>query len=198
MDGAPGGMALMDLYPSYTLQMGAVMKAWLTRTERMAKGMVAPAGAWTSALLRGLAKVVDSPKSVDKFIEGMTMSHGQWLALIEDSLVLRERFNAAFSDYDVILAPPTMTTAFPHDASLFATRRLKIDGRMRHYSDLFMWIAPATLLGLPATSAPVARTPEGLPVNVQIIGAPCEDRTTIRFAQLLAPLQGESMARLAA
>lgn len=196
--GAPGGMALMDLYPSYTLQMGAVMKAWLTRTERMAKGMVAPAGAWTPALLRGLATVVDSPKSVDKFIKGMTMSHGQWLALIEDSLVLRERFNAAFSDYDVILAPPTMTTAFPHDASLFATRRLKIDGRMRHYSDLFMWIAPATLLGLPATSAPVARTPEGLPVNVQIIGAPCEDRTTIRFAQLLAPLQGESMARLAA
>ena len=195
--GSPAGMDLMDLYPSYTLQMGAVMKAWLTRADRMAKGMVAPAGAWTPALLRGLAKVVDSPKSVDKFIEGMTMSHGQWLALIEDSLALRERFITAFNEYDVILAPPTMTTAFAHDASLFATRRLKIDGHMRHYSDLFMWIAPATLLGLPATSAPVARTAEGLPVNVQIIGAPYEDRTTIRFAQLLAQMQGQAMVGLA-
>lgn len=195
--GSPAGMTLMDLYPSYTLQMGAVMKAWLTRAERMAKGMVAPVGGFTPALLRGLAKVVDSPKCVDQFIEGMTMSHGQWLALIEDALVLRERFNSAFRDYDVILAPPTMTTAFPHDDSLFAMRRLSIDGRTRHYSDLFMWIAPATLLGLPATSAPVARTAEGLPVNVQIIGAPYEDRTTIRFAQLLAEMRGEAMARLA-
>ncbi len=195
--GSPAGMSLMDLYPSYTMQMGAVMKAWLTRAERMAKGMVAPVGGFTPALLRGLAKVVDSPKCVDQFIEGMTMSHGQWLALIEDALLLRERFNTAFSDYDVILAPPTMTTAFPHDDSLFAMRRLTIDGRTRHYSDLFMWIAPATLLGLPATSAPVARTAEGLPVNVQIIGAPYEDRTTIRFAQLLAQMQGEPMARLA-
>ena len=195
--GSPAGMGLMDLYPSYTLQMGAVMKAWLTRSERMAKGMVAPFMGWTPALMRGLAKVVDSPKSIDKFIEGMTMSHGQWLQLIEDSHALRERFNTAFQDYDVILAPPTMTTAFPHDASLFATRRLKIDGRTRHYSDLFMWIAPATLLGLPATSAPVARTAEGLPVNVQIIGGPYEDRTTIRFAQLLGQMREETMARLA-
>lgn len=195
--GTPAGMTLMDLYPSYTLQMGAVMKAWLTRADRMAKGMVAPMGGWTPALLRGLAKVVDSPKSVDQFIEGMTMSHGRWLDLIERAVVLRERFVTAFSDYDVILAPPTMTTAFAHDDSLFAMRRLKIDGRTRHYSDLFMWIAPATLLGLPATSAPVARTDEGLPVNVQIIGAPYEDRTTIRFAQLLAQVSGEAMARLA-
>lgn len=195
--GAPAGMGLMDLYPNYTLQMGAIMKAWLTRRERMAKGMVAPAMGWTPALLRGLSKVMDAPKCVDRFIEGMTLSHGHWLALIEASLALRERFSAAFRDHDVILAPPTMTTAFPHDASLFATRRLRVDGRLRHYSDLFMWIAPATVLGLPATSAPVARTPEGLPVNVQIIGAPCDDRTTIRFAQLLAQMQGEPMARLA-
>lgn len=193
--GAPAGLALMDLYPNYTRQMGALMKAWLTRSERMAKGMVAPAMGWTPALLRGLAKVMDTPKCLDKFVEGMTMGHGRWLASIEDSLVLRERFTAAFREYDVILAPPTMTTAFPHDASLFAMRRLMIDGRMRHYTDLFMWIAPATVLGLPATSAPVGRTPEGLPVNVQIIGAPYDDRTTIGFAQLLAQMQRQPTAQ---
>jgi amidase len=48
-----------------------------------------------------------------------------------------------------------------------------------------MWIAPATLMGLPATSAPVGETKEGLPVNVQIIGAEYQDKTTIRFASLL-------------
>jgi amidase len=48
-----------------------------------------------------------------------------------------------------------------------------------------MWIAPATLMGLPATSAPVGTTREGLPVNVQIIGAKYQDKTTIGFAGLL-------------
>jgi len=195
--GAPAGLTLMDLYPNYTIQMGALMKAWLTRSERMAKGMVAPAMGWTPAILRGLGKVMDSPKCRDTFVEGMTMSHGRWLASIEEALVLRERFCAAFDQYDVILAPPTMTTAFPHDDSLFAMRRVMIDGRMRHYSDLFMWIAAATVLGLPATSAPVARTAQGLPVNVQIIGSPYSDRTTIKFAQLLAENCKEPMARMA-
>ncbi len=195
--GTPANLGLMDLYPNYTLQMGALMKAWLTRGERMAKGMVAPAMGGTPALLRTLAKVMDSPKCIDKFVEGMTMSHSRWLSVIEDSLVLRERFMAAFEQYDVILAPPTMTTAFPHDASLFATRKVTVDGRARHYSDLFMWIAPATVLGLPATSAPVARTSEGLPVNVQIIGAPYEDRKTIQFAKLLSEMRGEVLAPMA-
>lgn len=195
--GSPAGLGLMDLYPNYALQMGAIMNALLTRRERMAKGMVSPAMGWTPALLRGLAKVMDSPKCVDKFAAGMTMGHARWLGVVEDALALRERFNAAFREHDVILAPPTMTTAFAHDASLFATRRLKVDGRMRHYSDLFMWIAPATVLGLPSTSAPVARTPEGLPVNVQVIGAPYEDHTTIRFAKLLGEMRGEVVAPLA-
>jgi amidase len=55
---------------------------------------------------------------------------------------------------------------------------------------MFMWIAPATLLGLPATSAPVGFTETGLPVNVQISGAPYEDKTTLRFAALLAAVTG--------
>ncbi len=39
--------------------------------------------------------------------------------------------------------------------------------------------------GLPATAAPIDKSPSGLPVGVQIIGAYLGDRTTIRFAELL-------------
>ena len=187
--GTPAGLVLKDLYPNYARQMGAFLNAALRRSERMAKGMVAPLGSWTPALLRMMGNVTDLPRHIDDFVDGLTMSHTRWLSVIEDALVLRERFCKAFDQYDVVLAPPTLTTAFAHDASLFATRKLKVDGRMRHYQDLFMWIAPATVLGLPSTSAPVGRTEDGLPVNVQIIGAPYADHNTIRFAQLMSQLQ---------
>jgi amidase len=41
------------------------------------------------------------------------------------------------------------------------------------------------LSGLPATAAPIGRSPEGLPIGMQIIGPALEDRTTLRFAELI-------------
>lgn len=52
--------------------------------------------------------------------------------------------------------------------------------------DMLNWIAPATLTGCPATVAPVGRTPQGLPVGIQIMGPFWEDATPITFADLVA------------
>ena len=64
-------------------------------------------------------------------------------------------------------------------------RAIDVNGEKRPYTDQMNWIALATLLGLPATSAPVGRDADGMPFGIQIIGAPGQDLTTIRFAQLL-------------
>lgn len=170
--------------------MGCLMKAWLTPAERRSRGMVAPLGAATAPLMKGLGRIASLPRHIDRFVAGLTMSHRGWLDLAEQGARLREGFLAAFQRHDVILAPPTLGTAFEHDHSLFAARKLKVNGQTRHYADQFMWIAPATLMGLPATSAPVGQTADGAPVNIQIIGAPYEDKTTIGFAALLASLCG--------
>ena len=53
------------------------------------------------------------------------------------------------------------------------------------YNNNFVWAAPATAAGLPATVAPIGRTDTGLPIGVQIIGPHLEDLTPIQFAQLL-------------
>jgi Asp-tRNA(Asn)/Glu-tRNA(Gln) amidotransferase A subunit family amidase len=50
---------------------------------------------------------------------------------------------------------------------------------------LFVWADPASTCGLPATAAPIDRSPTGLPIGVQIIGSYLEDRTTVAFAELL-------------
>jgi len=54
--------------------------------------------------------------------------------------------------------------------------------------DLLAWISMATAAYLPATVAPVGRTPEGLPVGVQIIGPYLDDRTTLEFAARLSEI----------
>ncbi|WP_319823059.1 amidase family protein [Marinobacter sp. LV10R510-11A] len=82
--------------------------------------------------------------------------------------------------------PITPTAAIRHDHSQpVFKRRITVAGQPRAYMDQFCWIAFATLLGLPATSVPIGRTKEGLPFNVQVIGAPGTDLTTIGFARLL-------------
>lgn len=52
------------------------------------------------------------------------------------------------------------------------------------------WSAFATLPGLPATVAPIGKTPAGLPAGVQIVAPMWEDGTAIGFATLLADLVG--------
>ena len=99
---------------------------------------------------------------------------------------MRYQIEALFQDIDVLLCPVTPTTAIPHDHSQpFFKRKIRVNGQARPYMDQFCWIALATLLGLPATSVPIGRTREGLPYNVQVIGAPGMDLTTLRFSQLL-------------
>jgi amidase len=53
------------------------------------------------------------------------------------------------------------------------------------YSDQSIWAGIAILVGLPATTMPIGKSPEGLPIGVQIIGGYLEDRSTIAFAELI-------------
>ncbi|ARB29231.1 amidase [Pseudomonas tolaasii] len=184
VQGAPAGASLERLFAAYLVQLGAKLGVSLPAGRRRFMGLMAP-------VLRGLGKVMDMPRHADKFYEGTGMSHAEWLMAHEQGLQLREAFLKTFDDFDVILAPPTFTTAFAHDQSnVISLRSLKVEGNKRHYADLYQWIAPATLMGLPATSAPLGLTRDGLPVGIQIIGAPFEDRTTIKFAECLADVIG--------
>jgi amidase len=100
-----------------------------------------------------------------------------------------------FERYDVLLAPVSLTVAFPHDHSEpIIYRRLQVNGKNKPYIDNLSWTAMAVVAGLPATVAPVGLSKSGLPVGVQIIGARYEDRTTIDFAKGLSELVGGFVA----
>jgi len=117
---------------------------------------------------------------------GALSSFAEWQQQNFRRLGFRAQWQAWFEQVDVFLSPVAFTAAFPHDHSEPQEQRtIATSAGPRHYMDLLNWIAPATLTGCPATVAPVGRTPDGLPVGIQIMGPFWEDATTITFADLL-------------
>jgi amidase len=116
-------------------------------------------------------------------LHGIVLSHREWLAADAGRRVLRQRWRELFAEFDVVVAPIMPTTAFPHDHSDTATRRIRIDGTDHPYLDQTALAGVATLPGLPATALPIGLS-GGLPVGVQAIGPAWGDRTTLRFAEL--------------
>ena len=103
---------------------------------------------------------------------------------------MRAAWMRYFSDIDVFLCPTNFTAAFPHDSRPFGERTISTPEGDRPYVNQSFWIAPASLAGLPAVSAPIGVTPAGLPVGAQIIGPHYEDDTAVTFAELLADVTG--------
>jgi amidase len=99
-------------------------------------------------------------------------------------MAARAAWGRHFEDVDVFLCPTNFTPAFPHDSRPFAERTITTPEGERPYTDQVFWISHASLAGLPAVSAPIGRTPAGLPVGAQIIGPLYEDDTAITFAEL--------------
>ena len=59
---------------------------------------------------------------------------------------------------------------------------LDVDGARVPYFDQTVWAGIATLNGLPATTAPIGRAANGLPIGAPVIGGFLDDPTTIASA----------------
>ena len=95
----------------------------------------------------------------------------------------RAAWQRFFETHDAFLLPATFTTAFPHDHSTPQSHReIPTPEGPRPYEDLYFWITFATIIGLPATIAPIGASSSGLPMGIQIIGPYLEDATPIDFA----------------
>jgi len=125
-----------------------------------------------------------------RHLRGATQRHRDWAVQDVMRQQLRQKWADFFDTYDVLICPPCPVVAMKHDHQHLYDRRLVINNRDRPYMDAVAWAGLAGVANLPATVLPAGRTPEGLPVGMQVIGPYLEDRTPIHFTRLITLILG--------
>lgn len=122
------------------------------------------------------------PLSVDRFIAGALQPAAWYLRAQRFRRVYRDRVNALFAHWDVLLAPAT-----PVAAPLLGSEWLDINGT-RHpcRPALGLLTQPVSFAGCPVVAAPLWPTGTGgLPIGVQVIAAPWREDLALRAAWAL-------------
>lgn len=157
-------------------------------------GASLPAPAQRSVIAEAAELPADSDSYVARFARVLSTRRVEYFAIAEQREMLRQAWHEFFTQYDLVLAPVSPTVAFEHDhrgidrpdpVSAGQARTTTVSGEQRPYFDGLQWPSLALVADLPATAVPTGRFVDGLPAGIQLIGPYLEDRTTLRFAQLL-------------
>jgi amidase len=94
--------------------------------------------------------------------------------------VLRSKTLEEMSGHPVLLCPVASIPAFRHEE-----RTWMVEGRAVEYLDAWRHTQWFNVLACPAAVVPVGRSPEGLPIGVQIVARPFEDETALGIAAVV-------------
>jgi amidase len=97
-----------------------------------------------------------------------------------ESDIIRGKLLEEMRKYPVLLCPVSSIPAFRH-----GERSWIVEGREVKYLDAMRFTQWFNTLGSPAAVVPVGKSPEGLPIGVQVAGRPYEDEVVLGIAQLL-------------
>ncbi len=119
-------------------------------------------------------------------LRGLAQNHREWIGHDDARQRLRAGWEAMFERFDAVIAPIATTPAFQHEFSVPRhLHMVEIDGQSRPIADNYFWIGIPAVAYLPATAIPAGRSPDGLPIGMQIIGPEYADLTCIAIARHL-------------
>lgn len=117
--------------------------------------------------------------------DGLTQSGHEYMHLVARRQFAQYQWREYFKSTDIIIAPITLDSAFPHQTKPMHERTLMIDNVERSYMENILYPSVAIFTGLPSTTIPAGLDDKGLPIGLQIIGPYLEDRTTLKVAELI-------------
>jgi Asp-tRNA(Asn)/Glu-tRNA(Gln) amidotransferase A subunit family amidase len=101
----------------------------------------------------------------------------EWMNTMIGRDALRGNLLRKMEQYPILLGPVCAIPAFRHDE-----REWTVQGRQVEYLKAMSYSQWFNLLGTPGMSVPVGKSPESLPVGVQVIGRPWEDEAVLAVA----------------
>lgn len=116
-------------------------------------------------------------------LDGVEISHGDWLRAGNARRQARLVFDAFFEDYDVLICPVARTAAFPQmpEGKRFE-RMITVNGMQEPEFVQLFWAGYSGVVHLPSTVGPMDQI-GGLPVGYQAIAGFGRDRTSLAFAR---------------
>jgi Asp-tRNA(Asn)/Glu-tRNA(Gln) amidotransferase A subunit family amidase len=87
--------------------------------------------------------------------------------------------------FPILLCPVAAIPAFKH-----RERSWTVEGKTVEYLDAWSYTEWFNLLGFPAAVVPMAQSPEGLPIGIQVVGRPWEEELVLRVAAQLEAQRG--------
>jgi amidase len=172
------GFAVERLLPE---ELEAIRKIWWNLFGRAGQFVMGPlyAGreAELSPILAGFIRMVrkEPPLTLAEFID----------TLLERDAI-RSRFLRQMENYPVLICPACAVPAFRH-----GERQWKIGDAIVKYLDAMSYSQWFNALGNPAVVVPVGRSPEGMPIGVQIVGRPYEEENILAIAQKIEKASGD-------
>jgi len=156
-----------------------------------------PEATFKEAIQRSETPGANVTPYVRQMSQAYAQRHRDWLLAEERRAHLRQDWARFFDKVDVVIAPVSLSAAFPIDEARPREERvLHINGHGVDYNDQLFWAGFATLPSLPATAVPIGFV-DGLPVGVQIVGPHLHDRLTLAVAaelERLHPFVAPSLA----
>jgi AtzE family amidohydrolase len=120
------------------------------------------------------------PLSVDRFIAGALQPAAWYLRAQRFRAMYRDKVNALFEDWDVLLAPAT-----PITAPTIGTESFELNGRqVPARPSMGLLTQPISFAGCPVVAVPLWPA-AALPLGVQVIAAPWREDLALRVARVL-------------
>ena len=98
--------------------------------------------------------------------------------------LVRAEILRQMKEVPILLSPVSTAPAFKHGAGNYRA------GDAHNYQDTMRFCQWLNLAGFPGLSLPFGQSPEGLPINVQLIGRPHEEEQLLAVAETLEQARG--------
>ncbi len=108
-----------------------------------------------------------------------------WLNTMIGRDALREKLLRQMEKFPILLCPVCAVPAFHH-----GERSFTVQGQKVHYLKAMSYSQWFNLLGFPGVVVPVGRSPEGLPIGVQVVGRAWEDEAVLAVAAKIEEATG--------
>jgi amidase len=119
--------------------------------------------------------------------EGAPVTATSLVKMQADRDALMVSLECLFDDFDVLLLPSTISTAFPHGPP---RTPIPVDGELVESRFVDHYLYPFNFTGHPALAVPAGLAADGLPLGIQLVSKRFSDERLIAIAGVVAEIAG--------